>query len=114
MAKRTDIAEAKKAARREENKKKLKRERTLKQLKWTVLIVAAVAVCVGVIIGINAIVHSTKNANGSYMREATVAENDYGKVNAAMLAYYIGEKYMDAVDGTDPEVPQWVSTPQKN
>ena len=43
MAKRTDIAEAKKAARREENKKKLKRERTLKQLKWTVLIVAAVA-----------------------------------------------------------------------
>ncbi|MCI5961515.1 MAG: hypothetical protein MRZ26_07020 [Ruminococcus sp.] len=104
MAKRTDIAEAKKAARREENKKKLKRERTLKQLKWTVLIVAAVAVCVGVIIGINAIVHSTKTANGSYMREATVAENDYGKVNAAMLAYYIGEKYMDAVDGTDPEV----------
>lgn len=104
MAKRTDIAEAKKAARREENKKKLRRERTLKQLKWAGLTVAAVAVCVGIIAGISAIVHSTKTANGSYMREATVAENDYGKVNAAMLAYYIGEKYMNTVDGTAPEV----------
>ncbi len=101
MSRRTDLEAAKKAARKEERKKELARERTVKQLKWAGVIVASAAVVIALIIGINALVHNAKTSGGVYMRDTVIAKNDYGEVDAAMLAYYIGEKYNDILNTSD-------------
>lgn len=98
MARRTDLEAAKKAARKEENRKKLESERKKKQLKFAGIVVGAVAVVAALIVGIAALVqHSQENKPVDY-RETIVMENSYAKIDAAMMAYYIGDIYNELLN----------------
>ncbi len=100
MARRTDLEAAKKAARKEQNRKKLESERKKKQLKFAGIVVGAVAVVAALIVGIAALVqHSEENKPVDY-HETIVMENSYAKIDAAMMAYYIGDIYNGLLDTT--------------
>lgn len=100
MARRMDVEAAKKSARKEENKKKLEKERKLKQIKLTAIVVGAIAVAAAIIVGIVAMTKKSEADDPADLHETIIAENSYAKVDAAMVAYYIGEAYIDLLNSS--------------